>query len=82
MVHTIFFNDTGDGTDGDPLVTIVAGTAAAVPVTRYRTWIEEHDPLVDFCVTVRTFDLAGNEAAVAPHVLALPRARRGRRGVL
>lgn len=74
VFHTLFLNDD-DGDDGKPIVTVLAGTAAPVPLPVRQAWIDAHDLVSGFCITARTFDLAGNEAATGRRACAVCRAR-------
>ena len=74
IVHNIYLNDKGTGDDGW-LAGTVEATDGLVAVPRNYTWTEEHDPIQGFCVTVRTFDLAGNQASHAHRICSACRAR-------
>ncbi len=74
IVHNIYFNDKEDGADGW-LARTVEATAKHVAVPLLSSWTDEHDPISGFCVTVRTFDLAGNQASHAHRVCSACRAR-------
>lgn len=75
VFHSIFFNDTGDGTDGELRLTVLAEADMRVPLGVHHDWPDDHDLLGGFCVTVRTFDLARNEASTGHRVCMPCRAR-------